>query len=396
MKVLLGHNFYRSSSPSGEDSVYRNERQLLERHVEVIPYERYNDDIDETTLNKKIQLAFAGAWSSKTYRDISKIIGSKKPDIAHFHNTFPLISPSAYAACRDNDVPVIQTLHNYRLICPNAMLLRRQRPCEDCVKGNLVYSLIYRCYRGSLPATAALVLMLVSNRLRGTYKQLVNRYIALTSFAASKMIEGGLPAESIEIKPNFLPHKPQAGGGVGDYAVFVGRLSIEKGLRTLLDAWTHLPNFKLKVIGDGPLRNELHQKAQRSKISVEFLGFQGQKEILSIVRDAKFVVVPSECYEGFPMVILEAYACGTPVVASKIGSLEEIVTEERTGFLFEPGKASDLSKIAKRIFTGSVNLKTMRTNAREEYLRKYTAEIGYDRLSQIYTQTLQHHWSGNR
>src|SRR6266581_4675058 len=200
MRILLAHDHYRSSAPSGEDAVFRNEHALLtSKGFDVIPFERYNDHIDASTLKKRIQIGLEGAWSQRTYTDLAAVVRRTRPDVAHFHNTFPLISPSAYAACQDNAVPVVQTLHNYRLICAGALLMREGRPCEDCVGTSLVPAIRHRCYRGSLPATAAVVWMLARNRWRGIYRSSVNRYIALTEFAASRLVAGGLPADRIEV-----------------------------------------------------------------------------------------------------------------------------------------------------------------------------------------------------
>jgi glycosyltransferase involved in cell wall biosynthesis len=229
MKILLAHNFYRSSAPSGEDSAYCSERRLLERHFTVIPYERFNDGIDESTLIKRVKLALAGAWSRRTYDELSALIKKSRPDVAHFHNTFPLITPSAYAACRDAGVPVVQTLHNFRMICPQAMLLRNGRPCELCLHGSILNALRYRCYRDSFPATLAQVWTLAFNRYHGSYQHLVNRFIALTHFTAEKFITAGFSHERITVVPNTLIDVPLAGAGAGGYALFVGRLSPGKG-----------------------------------------------------------------------------------------------------------------------------------------------------------------------
>ena len=326
----MAHNYYRSSAPSGEDQVFQNELTLLRKHgIDVIPFERFNDNIEHFSLFKRMRLASDTAWSPSTYRDLSQVIRERHPDIAHFHNTFPQISPSAYAACRDSGVPVVQTLHNFRFICPGGLLLRDGRPCEDCVGTNLLPALRHRCYRGSLPATGALVWMLMRNRWHGTYQTLVNRYIALTKFAASRLIAGGLPKDRISIKPNFAPGVSAPGPGDGRYAVYVGRLSAEKGLRTLISAWKLIPEIPLKILGDGPLREELVDLSLKNNLPIKFLGFCDRPTIIDTVGHAAFQVVPSEWYEGFPMVILEAYACGTPVVCSRIGSLDEIVRRVR-------------------------------------------------------------------
>lgn len=384
MRVLLGHNYYRSSAPSGEDIVFRTERALLERNrVEVIPFERFNDDIDESTLGKRVRIALDTAWSERTYRELRGLITKTRPDVAHFHNTFPVISPSAYAACQDEGVPVVQTLHNYRLICPGALLMRNGAPCEQCVGTNLLPALRHCCYRGSLPATGALVWMLTSNRRRGTYRRLVNRYIALTRFAADRLIAGGLPADRVEVKANFISAPPASGGDIQNYAVYVGRLGEEKGVRTLLRAWQDLTEIPLKVIGDGPLRSELEGYAQSRGLPVEFLGFRLQQEVLKLVGAAMLQIVPSEWYEGFPMVVLEAYACGTPVIASRIGSLEEIVTEEVGGH-FRPGDAHDLVKAVRTIIGNRDRLMRMRRGARSLFEEKYSAEKNYVELMGVY------------
>ncbi len=387
MRVLLGHDFYRSSAPSGEDAVFRAERALLERSgVEVIPFERFNDDIDDSSLGKRVRIALDTAWSERAYAELRKVIAQTRPDVAHFHNTFPVISPSAYAACQDEGVPVVQTLHNYRLICPGALLMRNGEPCEDCVGHSLLPALRHRCYRGSLPATAALVWMLASNRRRGTYRRMVNRYVALTRFAAIKLAQGGLPQERIAVKPNFLADAPTPGSGDGGYAVFIGRLSEEKGIHTLVRAWKWVRGLPLKVAGDGPLRSQLEAQAKQDGSAVEFLGFRRREEVLALIRSAVIQIVPSECYEGFPMTVLEAYACGTPVLASRIGSLDEIVEEGVTGLKFEAGNADSLAQRAADLIAAPQRLQVMRARARQAYDANYTAERNLAQLRQIYAE----------
>jgi glycosyltransferase involved in cell wall biosynthesis len=384
MKIVVAHDHYRSSAPSGEDVVFRNERRLLESHGHtVIAFERFNDDIDDSGFGKRIRLARDGAWSRRTFDDLSRLLRNVRPDLVHFHNTFPLISPSAYAACRESGVPTVQTLHNYRLICAGALLTRNGRPCEDCVGTTLLPALRHRCYRRSYPATAAVVWMLASNRTRSVYRTLVDRYIALTRFASTRFIAGGLPRARIEIKPNFLPDPPAVGDGEGNYCVYVGRLSEEKGVRTLLEAWRSI-DFPLKIVGDGPLRGDLEARARDGSTMVEFLGLRPQREVFDILAHAAFAVVPSECYEGFPMVVLEAYARGTPVVASQIGSLEEIVVEARSGVKFKAGDASELVMRVRALLADPSALQAMRKTTRALFDEQYTADANYARLMGIY------------
>lgn len=385
MKVLFAHNYYRSSSPSGEDAVYRSERALLEsRGIEVIPYERFNDQIDESTFSRKVKLALDGAWSRETYRELSDLLRDARPDIAHFHNIFPLISPSAYAACREHRVPVVQTLHNFRFICPGALLMRQGRPCEECVGRLPLPALRHRCYRNSLPATGAQVWTILSNRWRDTYRSLVDRYIVPTRFAASRLA-AGLPPDLLSVKPHFLPDPPSPGRQGSGLAVFAGRLSAEKGVRTLIAAWERL-SIPLKVLGDGPLRSELEERVRKTGAPVQFLGFRPRAEVLDFMRRADLLVVPSECYEGFGLSVMEAYACGAPVVASRTGSLAEIVIEGETGVRFTPGDASDLRDKVLGLLRDRERLAAMRSKARSIFEERYTADRNFAELMRIYRE----------
>jgi glycosyltransferase involved in cell wall biosynthesis len=385
MRVLLVHNHYRSDEPSGEGVVFRNERRLLEENgIDVVCYERSNDEIPLMGIRERLALARNAAWSPRTHRELTDLIRRTEPAVAHFHNTFPLISPSAYAACRRARVAVVQTLHNYRLICPAASLRRSGRVCEDCVGATLAPALRYRCYKGSLAATAAVVGMLVWHRRRRTYRTLVNRYVALTQFAAGKLVEGGLPRGRIVVKPNFLPDPPPVRDERGEYALFVGRLGEEKGLGTLVAAWKHVAGLPLKVVGDGALREELAREAARNGAAVEFLGFRPRDEVMALVGAARFQLIPSECYENFPVVLLEAYACGTPVVASRIGSLAELVVPGETGVTFAPGNAQELAAAVNALREDRQALERMRRGCRRLFTARYGAAENFRRLREIY------------
>jgi glycosyltransferase involved in cell wall biosynthesis len=393
MKVLLAHTYYRSSAPSGEDAVFECERRLLERSgVEVVPFIRRNDDIADAAGLAQVRLAVETSWSMRSYRAVRELIRRERPDVAHFHNTFPQISPSAYAACRDHGVPVVQTLHNYRLICAGALLQLDGRPCEKCVNGSPVLGLLpglrHRCYRGSLAATGALTLMLAANRLNGSYERNVDRYIALTRFAASRLAAAGLPADRIVVKPNCLEDAPEPGAGSADYALYVGRLSQEKGVRTLLGAWQRLGHQRLLIVGHGPLYDELRETARTAGLAVEFLGHRPRAEVLALTRHAMFLIVPSEWYEGFPMVVLEAFACGTPVIASRIGSLDEIVTDGVTGVKFNPADPDGLAEAVRRLSSDPAELARMRVAAREAFDRDYRSERNLAELTAIYCDAI--------
>jgi glycosyltransferase involved in cell wall biosynthesis len=390
LKVLFIHNNYRTTAPSGEDAVALNERSLLENNgINVVVYEKFNDDVDDSTFFKKVCLGFNYAWSRDTYYETLHLIRNARPDVAHIHSIFPLISPSVYAACQDVGVPVVHTLHNYRYICPGALLQRDGRPCEECVGRQPLSALRYRCYRGSLTATGSIAWMICYNRLRGTFAKDVNCYIALTEFAKSRLVAGGLPTNRIEVKPNFLPAIPSLSSQRGRYAVYVGRLSKEKGVETLLSAWRLISELPLKVLGDGSLRDELMSKAIEQDVNIEFMGAMSRDQVLSVVGSAFLQIVPSECYEGFPMVILEAYACGTPVIGSRIGSLAEVIHDGETGLHFKAGNAADLAGKVRILIANPALAAKMGQNARKVFEQKYTAERNFELLMGIYERACE-------
>ena len=254
MRVLIVHNSYRTSAPSGEDTAVRNERDMLERHgVDVSTFERCNDDIDISSSIGKSAAAINTVWSQRSRSELRRVVRRLRPDIVHVHNTFSKLSPSIYGACKAEGVPVVQTLHNYRFFCPAALLLRNSRPCEECLDRSLLQSVWHRCYRRSAAATATLAGMLMLHRAIGTYSRDIDRYIALTQFARGKALKGGIAEPKLVVKPNFLPDPPTAGRGEGGYIAYVGRLLEGKGADTLVKAWRQLPSVRLRIVGDGAL-----------------------------------------------------------------------------------------------------------------------------------------------
>jgi glycosyltransferase involved in cell wall biosynthesis len=387
MKILLVHNFYRSGAPGGEDAVFRQERTLLGRAgAEVISYERSNDEVDESYVRQVAITAARMAWSRPVYRELGNLLRQERPDIAHFHNTFPLISPSAYAACRDAGVPVVQTLHNYRLICSAGTFYRDGHVCEICTSRSPWAAVRHRCYRDSIPGSLAVAWMLYRNWSGGTFTSLIDRYIALSQFAAGRFASQGVPAERIVIKPNFVdsPEPPSPGGG--GYAVFAARLSPEKGVRTLLHAWRSLRDIPLKIVGDGPMMEEMRAIVAAEGLPVEFLGMRPRSEVLEIIGHAELQVVCSEWFEGFPLVIVEAYARGTPVIASRIGSLVEIVEDGRTGYHFPPGDAGAMADRVRQLWSDAPLRQRLRAGARARFEASYTPEANLESLLAIYRQ----------
>ncbi|BBM69084.1 glycosyl transferase family 1 [Rhodothermus marinus] len=382
IRVLIVHNYY--TQPGGEDAVFEAEKTLLERMGhEVIPFVE-----DNARLNgvNPLRAAVNAVWSRESQERIRQFIRERKPDVAHFHNTFLMISPAAYYACKEEGMPVVQTLHNYRLICPGALLMREGRVCEECVGRAVPWpGVLHGCWRGSRLQTSVVAAMLTLHRAMKTWTEQVDCYIALTEFARRKFIEGGLPAEKIVVKPNFVDPDPGMGKHEGNFALFVGRLSPEKGVRTILQAWRLLEGVPLKVVGDGPLRAEIEAFVRREGLEqVEVLGRRPREEVFRLMQEARVLVFPSEWYEGFPMTIAEAFACGLPVIASRLGAIAEIVEEGRTGLLFNPGSPEDLAAKVEWAWAHPRELAEMGREARREYEQKYTAEKNYEMLMAIY------------
>jgi glycosyltransferase involved in cell wall biosynthesis len=389
MKILLVHNRYRTSAPSGEDAAVRNELQMLDRGgIVTVLFDRCNDDLQPTSLGNQLSIAANTVWSQRSRRELRSLLRRTRPDVVHVHNTFSIVSPSIYGVCKEEGVPVVQTLHNFRFFCPGGLFLRDGKPCEDCVEKGLLQSVRHRCYRDSLAATGTLAAMLTLHRAIGTYDRYIDRYIALTEFGRSKIVKGGIPADKISIKPNFLPDPPAVGHGSGAYVAYVGRLSEGKGAETLIRAWRQLPDLHLKVVGDGALRRDLEALATRENLNVEFLGMRGRGEVLEIMGEARCLIVPSECYEGFPMVIAESFACGTPVLASRIGSLEELVPDGVRGGQFAPRDPDGLARRLHLLLSDEPALRRMRVNAREFFEGNLSESQNLARLSAIYSEVL--------
>ncbi len=382
MRVLLAHNYYQQ--PGGEDTEFAAEKNLLrQRGHEVVEFTRRNAEIHRIG---RLRAAVSALWSRDSRRALRRMLREVRPDVVHFHNTFLLISPAAYYVCQEEGIPVVQTLQNYRLLCPGAAFLRDGQVCEDCVGKTVPWpGMFYGCWRDSRAQTSVVAAMLAFHRWLGTWQKQVDVYVALTEFARQKFIEGGLPAEKIVIKPNFIYPDPGPGDSSGNYGLFVGRISREKGINTLIRAWRKLRGIPLKVVGDGPLMGEIQRAWQEGSFEeLEILGWRSHDEVLALMREARFLVFPSEWYEGFPLTIAEAFACGLPVIASRLGAMVEIVEDGRTGLHFEPRNPDDLAVKVGWAWTHLDKMKMMGLEARREYEQKYSAEQNYRKLIEIY------------
>ena len=381
MKVLAVHNSYQQSG--GEDHVFLAEVALLESYGhQVVRYSTHND---RAAQMNRLTLAGAALWNHSTYRQLRTIIRRERPRIAHFHNTFPLVSPAGYYAARAEGVPVVQTLHNYRLLCPNALFFRDGRVCEDCMGKAIPWpGVVHRCYRGSRAASGLVTAMLATHRALRTWTEMVDVYVALTEFSRYKFIEGGLPTEKVAVKPNFVHPDPGPGRSRRGHALFVGRLSPEKGVGTLLAAWEHLEGrTPLKIVGAGPLTWQVIEAASRNPL-VEYLGHRPAEEVQSLMKEASFLIFPSEWYETFGLVVAEAFATATPVIAANIGAVGELVDHGRVGLRFRPGDPEDLAAQVEWYFSHQEKHAWMRRQARAEFEAKYTAERNYQSLMEIY------------
>jgi glycosyltransferase involved in cell wall biosynthesis len=389
MKILVVYNSYQR--PNGEDVVFSQERQILEGGGhEVVTFCRSNFEISSYSALKQVVLLKRAVWATDTKQEIASVLQQEKPDIVHVHNTFMMISPSIYSACREAGVPAVQTLHNYRLLCPASTFLKHGKICEECVEHSLWRSVAYGCYRDSRAATATAALTVGVHRQIGTWNKLVDGYIALTEFGRQKFIVGGLPAEKIAVKPNFVHPDPGTRQGPGEGALFVGRLSEEKGVGTLLSAWRRLRgSIPLDIVGDGPLRPALEAETQRDMLkSVQFRGWMPRDQSLATMKLARFLIFPSEWYEGFGMTIIEAFACGVPVICSRLGAAEELVADGRTGLHFTPGDAEDLAQKVEWAWAHPEEMEEMGRAARAEFELKYSADRNYQMLLDIYRRVI--------
>ncbi len=389
MKILLIHNSYQQ--PGGEDVVFEQEYRLLRQHGhEVLTYQRSNREIEKLSAFEKLAMVTHIISAEDSKLAVKRILDRFQPDIVHATNTFMVISPSVYEACGEARIPVLQTLQNYRLLCPAALHFRDGHVCEECPRHGLLRSVWHGCYRDSRPQTAAVALMLKIHRERRTWTEAVTGYVVATEFARQKFIDGGLPAEKIYVKPNFVDPDPGERSQPGNYALFVGRLAPEKGLSTLLAAWGRLKTVvPLVIAGDGPLRRHLEAEVAKHNLrQVSFAGQLNSTEIRTAMKQSSFLVLPSLWYEGFPMVMAESLACGTPVIGSRLGAMQEIITDGRNGLHFQTDNPEDLAEKVDWAWKHPSELAAMGREARGDYEALYTSEMNYSLLMAIYKQVI--------
>jgi len=391
-RVLVAHNFYRHGARSGEDAVYATECSLLERAgLDVVRFEKHSEALYQQGTTAKIRTARDVTYSMSVYRELTELLRRKPPDVAHFHAHFPLLTPSAFQACADAGVPTVVTVHNFRLNCAAGTLFRNANICEKCWGGAPWPAVLHRCYQQSFLASAAAVRAQFAYRDQIKGGMWIDRYIVLTEFAREKHVEIGIPNDRIVVKGNSVLDPPQMGDGAGEYALFVGRLGPEKGVQTILNAWRIMGSGapKLKMVGEGPLAQEIQSEKATYNLNIELLGGQPRSSVMELMKNAQMLVFASRWYEGFPLVIVESLACGTPVLGSRIGGIPELVIEGVTGALFQPANPEALRQGVLRLLQLVNSNGNMRANCRAAFQRQHSPDQNTRALLEIYNAVLQ-------
>ena len=396
MRILLLHNFYGSSAPSGENRVVMDERQLLRSAGhEVAEHFAYSDTIRDRGLLPVIGAGLFVPWNPWTRKEVRALIRRLDPDVMHVHNVFPLLSPSIFGAASGTRTAVVNTLHNYRTVCAAAVPLRNGLACTECIEtGSVKPALRYGCYRNSRAATIPLAAGVALHRGLGTYVRHVDAFIALTRFQKSVLVQGGIPEARIFVKPNCHPEAPP---GIPwqereNKAVFLGRISPEKGLDILLDAWMRWGEDapRLEVIGGGHELERLRRCVEFAKPGrVVFLGPKPVDEARALLARAKLLIVPSTWFEGFPLVLSEAFAFGVPVAASRFETFEELVETCGLGRLFAPGNPEDLRATVSALWSDQTALARMSRLAQQESQARYGSHQNLARLHAIYERAVE-------
>ncbi len=383
LRVLVVHNRYRSEQPSGEDRVVDQERALLaDAGHRVSTFERRSDDITTMPLRGKAAIPFRVPWNPAVRSELVARLREERPDIVHIHNTFPLLSPSVVAACADASVPAVATLHNYLMVCPSGTLYRGGRVCTDCVGATPLPALRHGCYRGSSLATVPLAVNMVANRRR--WWSGVARFFCISNAQRHILIQAGMPAQRLAVKHNFVVDPGKRRSGPGEYLLYLGRLTDEKGVRLLMTAWDQLGacdglGLPLVLAGAGPLHGELARWGQ-DREDVRYLGLQTRAECAELVARAASLVAPSAWLEAFGLVVVEAMAAGGPTVAAAHGAFIELVDDGVTGLMHRPGDADSLAQCLRRIVATPERNREMGEMARRRYERDFTPSVGLDRL----------------
>ncbi len=385
MKILIVHNFHRQGSASGDDAVVMREAKLLKSHGhEIKIFKKENTEIYSASPLKRMRMAVEIPWSRTSYTKLKTEIEDFQPDLVHFHNFFPLLSPSVYLAAYDTRRPLVQSLHDYRFFCPAAFFFRNGKLCEECPKKGLHRAVLHRCLRGSLPQSLLAAMATAKAR---KFLDLITSFVVFSPFTKKKLQELGIEGNRIFIKPHFLlPGEVPDPGERGNFFLFAGRLGEEKGIRILLEAWKGL-DLPLRIAGSGPLEPLMKDLPP----SITYCGFLGREKILKEISRAYALILPSLCYETFGLTIMEAMAAGVPVLASSVGAPADLVHPGKTGLLFERANPQDLKEKVLWLWEHPTERDRMGREARREFERKFTAEKNYKVVMRIYAEAMERH-----
>lgn len=384
MKILIIHNHYLEKG--GEDEVVNSEVRLLKEHGhKVIFYEKTNEYIEPLPFFKKSAFTlFELRFSRNVYKELNEIINTEKPDVAHIHNIFFCITPAVYFVLKENRVPIVQSLHNYRLFCLRGTFYNRGAVCEKCIDKRLFEGILGKCWINSFFPSFFLAQLLDK---KDYFLKNIDSYIVTSQFSKNKFIELGLDASRLHLKTNFLTVESEGSIQDKNYALFLGRLVDYKGVETLMKAFEITPSLNLRIIGDGPLKDKVQKFATTHK-NVEYLSRIDRDSVIREIKNSSFLIFPSECYENMPLVIIESFAFSKPVLASNLGAIKEFVIDGVSGVLFEPGNATDLSNKASYLFSLNKERLVMGKKANDIYLERFNKEKNYRDLIGIYSKTI--------
>ena len=383
MRILLVHNFYQQFG--GEDQVVVHELERLKEKHEVVFYSRHNNDLLQLRPTEKATVLLSTIDSQRTRTDIQRLVAEHRPDVAYLHNIYPLISPSIYHVLHSLGVPIVQVIHDFRPLCTNGWFYNHEGVCERCKGGNYLHAIRHRCYKDSYVYSALYAASLAYARSSRIMAK-VDAFVCLTEFARRKLESAGVPSGQLFVRPNcinVLQIEPVVGRG--DYVAYIGRLSNEKGVWTLIRAMEHVRGLMLRIAGTGPEESSIREYLENKRIqNVQLLGFISGSAREEFLRNCMFTVMPSEWYEMFPMVLLEAWAAGKPVIGSRLGATADLIEEGRTGLLFEPGNPLDLARKIESL-SGSPDLVSlMGAHARKVVETRYSPAESHNLLMQIF------------
>lgn len=382
MKILQIHNYYQQ--PGGEESVMNTEAVLLQKHGHtVLKYTCSNDAIRSSGLMSNIKTGIDTIWSFKHYKGIKAFLLKERPDICHVHNSFPLISPSIFYGCKSVGVPVVLTVHNYRLMCANGLFLREEKPCEDCLKSNMFNGVKHKCYRNSALATATVAASMELHHYFNTWNTKVDSIIALTPFQKEKLIEKGVEEHKIVVKANTVIKPDNTSSEKSDGLLFIGRLDHVKGADLLIDVAKRFPETIINVVGQGPLLEEL-----TAEKNIFCFGQLSRSEVFEKISNCRAVILPTRFYEGMPMTIIESLACGKPIITTNHGAMPSMISPKQNGWLFEQGNQESLFSAVSAALNEQNNHEQIKINCIEAYQQNYSEEVSYKAIINIYESAI--------